>query len=800
MISGISNAQIDANGHIIFADANFKAKLLQLGIDRDSSGGISFLEAINTNSLNISSSNISDVTQLSYFTYLQSLTCDNNQITTLNLAALTRLSALNCSNNQITSLNLSQSPQLYYVDCSKNILTSLNINGLVNLKNFFYNNNQLPNLDVSALTSIIRINCSGNGISSLNVSMLSTLQDLQCTDNLLTSMASFNLSGLNNLFYIDCSSNNIPTLSFANFPNLGNITANNCQATSITITNVPNLGVLDCNNNLLQNLDVSGCNKLNRIDCSFNQLTTIDVSNCFRLNELKCNNNLLTKIFAENGSILEMIYCSGNPNLTYICADEAQIADVINRNLAYGITGVNVNSYCFFTPGGSFNTITGTQIFDENNNGCDALDSTYAFMKTKLNNGTNQDITFTNPQGVFNFYTGIGNFTLSPDLENQSIFNISPANYNVNFTTTNNVSTNNFCLTANGVHPDLEIVISPRFAARPGLRTFYILTYKNKGNQTLSGNVNLTYDDAVLDFFTSNPSPNIVTISNLNWNYTNLKPFESRSIVVEFTASAPTSIPPLNDGDVLNFLATINPIANDDLPLDNSFAYNQTVVNSNDPNDITCLEGDSLLPSAIGEYLHYVVQFENTGTAEAINVVVKDIIDSNKYDISTLQVLNSSNNVRIDIKGNIVEFIFENINLAARIGNPPVGGHGDVLFKIKTRPYLEDGDSVLNKANIYFDYNFPIITNDATTTFATLSSQVFKIDESVSVSPNPTTSKININANNNVKSIELYDVKGRILKTNLNANSLDISGKTNGIYFLKITTEKGSKIEKVVKE
>jgi hypothetical protein len=29
---------------------------------------------------------------------------------------------------------------------------------------------------------------------------------------------------------------------------------------------------------------------------------------------------------------------------------------------------------------------------------------------------------------------------------------------------------------------------------------------------------------------------------------------------------------------------------------------------------------------------------------------------------------------------------------------------------------------------------------------------------------------------------------------------LDISDKTNGIYFLKITTEKGSKVEKLVKE
>jgi hypothetical protein len=74
-------------------------------------------------------------------------------------------------------------------------------------------------------------------------------------------------------------------------------------------------------------------------------------------------------------------------------------------------------------------------------------------------------------------------------------------------------------------------------------------------------------------------------------------------------------------------------------------------------------------------------------------------------------------------------------------------------------------------------------------------------NEKIKIHPNPTNSIININADFNIKSIEVYDVQGRVLETVLgNTKTLDISSKQNGIYFLKITTEKGSKIEKIVKE
>ena len=124
-------------------------------------------------------------------------------------------------------------------------------------------------------------------------------------------------------------------------------------------------------------------------------------------------------------------------------------------------------------------------------------------------------------------------------------------------------------------------------------------------------------------------------------------------------------------------------------------------------------------------------------------------------------------------------------------------------IKIKTKSNLVIGNSVSNKANIYFDYNFPIETNTATTTFQALNNSSFIKDNSISIFPNPSNSIITIKCDTTIKSIELFDVQGRVLLTKMiseNSEVLDISDKANGIYFLKITSDKGIKVEKLIKE
>ncbi|MBL0012690.1 MAG: T9SS type A sorting domain-containing protein [Flavobacterium sp.] len=200
--------------------------------------------------------------------------------------------------------------------------------------------------------------------------------------------------------------------------------------------------------------------------------------------------------------------------------------------------------------------------------------------------------------------------------------------------------------------------------------------------------------------------------------------------------------------------------------------------------------------------MHYNINFENVGTADAVNVVIKDLIDTTMFDMNSLQLLYASHPVETKIDGNKVEFIFENINLPPSIIDP-IGGHGNVLFKIKTLPTLLVGDQIANIANIYFDYNAPIETNEARSTFATLNNSNFVKDASISIAPNPAKNNVIVTSKGNLKSIELFDVQGRILQTILedkHTATIDISNQSNGIYFLKVTTEIGSSVEKLVKE
>lgn len=132
-----------------------------------------------------------------------------------------------------------------------------------------------------------------------------------------------------------------------------------------------------------------------------------------------------------------------------------------------------------------------------------------------------------------------------------------------------------------------------------------------------------------------------------------------------------------------------------------------------------------------------------------------------------------------------------------------MGGHGNVLFKIKTLQNLTVGDMVENKADIYFDYNAPIETELARTTFQLLANPDVPEDASVVMYPNPAKNQVNISCSGVIETIEMYDIQGRMLRTavvNANATTLDVSDKANGVYFIRITSDKGQKVEKLIKE
>jgi hypothetical protein len=516
------------------------------------------------------------------------------------------------------------------------------------------------------------------------------------------------------------------------------------------------------------------------------------------LDKLSCTNNNLEVLNIKNGNAnwvnLSLDY---NPSLLYVCADDEDLNLVQSKINSY--PNCHVNTYCTFTPGGTFYEILGSTKFDFNNDGCDVNDFDYKKLSFNISDGNNLSSMISNQTGNYYIPVGTGAFTITPTLENPTYFTIFPPSFTVDFPTQPSPFTQDFCVTANGLHSDVEIMIVPINPARPGFDANYKIVFKNKGNQVENGSVSLTFDDAVLDYVSSNPVYDSSVTNSFIWNYTNLQPFETREIGITFNVNSPTETPAVNNGDVLNYTATIATANTDETIEDNSFTLNQTVVGSYDPNDKTCLEGEVVEPSMIGKYVHYVIRFENTGTYPAQNIVVKDMIDTSKFDLTSLVPLHSSHDFFTRIKDNKVEFIFENINLDFNDAT----NDGYVAFKIKTLPTLSIGDTFSNEANIYFDYNFPITTNNYVTTIQALSNPSSEFEKEFVLYPNPVKDILNISGKNQaeIKSVEIYNIIGQLVIVVPNAvQNIDVSSLESGTYFVKVNSEKGSTTTKFVKE
>ncbi len=450
--------------------------------------------------------------------------------------------------------------------------------------------------------------------------------------------------------------------------------------------------------------------------------------------------------------------------------------------------------------GEDYSLISGSNKVDFNLNGCDNADVAFPNLKLSAIGNTTTMNYISNNSGNYAFYVESGQqYTVAPALENPAYFSVNPTSFQVDFINQTGPVMQDFCLTPNGIHDDVEILLIPKNIARNGFNANYRIIYKNKGTETSNGSITLTYNESVSDLVTSNPVLTSQTTNNITWDYESLLPFETRTIDFTLNLNGPTETPPLNIGDVLNYAVVIGSTTTDETPNNNSSNLHQEVFGSYDPNDKVCIEGTTVQPDIIGEYVHYVIRFENTGNYPAENIIIKDIIDQNKLDITTLIPLHSSHTFYTRIHDNTAEFVFDGINLPFNDAN----NDGYVAFKIKTKSNLMVGDTFSNDANIYFDYNYPITTNTFTTTIQALGTVDFEFDNYFVLYPNPSDNQLTIQSKENLKvySLEIYNLMGQIVMAVPNSTeSIDVSRLQSGSYVIKMNTEKGVSIKRFIKK
>jgi len=623
-------------------------------------------------------------------------------------------------------------------------------------------------LEAQAVTFM---NISDKDISSLEgLEYFSNLERLYCDNNFVTNLLP--LQSLINLYDISFIANQLTNID--------------------VIQNLPNLTLFECQGNGgIDNIDVSQLLYLEYLDCSSTNILEINIANNHNLRYLNVGYGPIESLFIKNGN--EQLTSGGNlhfentSNLNYICVDNSSVISVAEQWANYNGNPSNtyldrVNSYCSFVPGGTSYVISGQNTYDANNNGCDISDEALPFLSFTINDGANSGNLISNASGNYSIAVPQGIYTVTPELS--SYFTATPSNIVVDFSTAPNPTIQDFCITSNGTYNDLEVSILPLELARPGFDITYSIIYQNNGTTTLSGDINLSFNDDLVDYVNATPNVDTVNTGELIWNYTNLKPFEKRELFLTVNANTPTDPNfPLNNGDILNYVVTINSAVSDETPENNTFELNQTVVNSYDPNDKTCLEGKTILPSEVGDYVTYMIRFENNGTASAVNIVVKDVIDTAKYDMNSLTVLKGSHDFVTEIRDtNIVEFIFENIYLPF----DDATNDGYISFKIKTLPTLIENDTFENKAEIYFDYNPAIVTNlEQTKVQSVLSLNDYEFSNSIRLFPNPASDTVNVFSDIHIEKIVVYDYLGKKILIS-NNESIDVKNFESGLYVFKV--------------
>jgi len=412
-----------------------------------------------------------------------------------------------------------------------------------------------------------------------------------------------------------------------------------------------------------------------------------------------------------------------------------------------------------------FVRISGFVYNDDVNRDCivDATTEGQSNILVELSNG---DLTFTDQTGYYEFNVLPGNFDINLVLNGPGFDAICGATIAVNAPAFGgNFPDNNFYLKKNGIQ-DLRLKVNKR-NARPGFTQWVNICVMNPGTVPMNGTLTFVHDPIQEYLSTTRPFTNYdQSTQTITWDFTNHPAGVTIVYRVDFRIPVGT---PLGQG--LSMYFKVDPISGDLTPADNEINCDMLVTGSYDPND------KQVIPEGIGDeggismqdtLLSYQIRFQNTGTDTAFTVVLRDTLDDNLDPSSVVPGPSSHPYELTFLKGNILEFTFNNIMLPDSFVNEPAS-NGFVFFDVKWKAGLEYGDMMKNTAAIYFDFNEPIITNTVTNTLRRPVgiNNPNQFEVSLFVNPNPVQERATIEYELEKRtnlSLQLYDLNGRHLR------------------------------------
>lgn len=245
------------------------------------------------------------------------------------------------------------------------------------------------------------------------------------------------------------------------------------------------------------------------------------------------------------------------------------------------------------------------------------------------------------------------------------------------------------------------------------------------------------------------------------------------------------------------------PIGGDTKKSDNVDTIRQKMVYSYDPNIKNCYPNGIIKRDL--KKIRYKIEFQNEGNADAWRVRVVDTLNMN-IPVYSFKMVGTSHPCKITHKDNIITWTFDNIYLKPKSVSEE-GSRGYLELEANINTELRVGDSIINSAAIFFDYNEPIITNvckvkrgeDDTVSI----NQPIYISKTLSVYPNPlnndTELKV-INTGVEKQTIVLYNMQGQLIGRYViggyDTLYIPFKGLSSGIYTLVGSSGENYKIVK----
>lgn len=608
-------------------------------------------------------------------------------------------------------------------------------------------NNKITDLTgIEAMTNLTSLAANYNDLTYIDVSQNHSLNVLYLGQNKLTTIDVSNNTNLQ-YFGLDYQQEGygFTEIDVSSNTNLISLWIQGNDLATIDVSNNVNLETLYVFQNNLTNIDLSNNINLRNVNVDSNQLTNLDLSNNVLIYKLHFYDNLISTIDVSMLSNLERLYVSKNLITSIDITNNPLLWDFRGNENAISSIDVTQNPLLI----GLDMVDTDLTTIDVTNNpnllalwldGCD-LSELNVEDNTLL-----QELTLSD--------NAIENLDLS---NHTSIYKLMVQN--------NELKRLNIANGNNSVITELDVTGNPDLQCLQVDDEDYATTnwvnidLEASFSEDCSGIWEIYVPDTNMENAIYNVTgidtnnDGIITFTEAS-NYTGVLDLSNQNITDITGVSSFANISTLNLSE--NNITDLSELLNGNaLVITNRGTGETTTVNTNLSNLQALYVSENLL--------------EHIDITELTSL---QFLDCNNNDLLTSLNVANGNNVNMQVIANN-NIILECIQIDADImGDIPLTWEKDDMAN-----YSIDCESTLAVAD-------------------------FSLKNSIRIYPNPASTVITIDVNNDIdiKDIKMYNIEGRLINTFNDSNQINMASLKNGLYLLEIISNKGKLIKRVIKQ